>query len=153
MSLFTGINKANLSTPFNDLIIYQLSSIQLANSIVLSPVEYLINNILCVIYNILLGFSFSILSLFNILYYATNIGSQLNGNFSLINIFETIALIFTFCGSLLVTKFEIRIISTLISGNRKNLNKKLRVPVKDIILSLTIIIILLILSTIIYVLL
>ena len=150
LSLFTGFNKGISYTPFNNFIFYQLSSIHLSQNIVLSPVSFFITDIICVLYTICYGLSFSILSLLNILYYATTIGCLIKGNFTLIYVFESVILIFTFCASLLVTKMEIRFILSILSGKTGEIKKKMRVPFKDLLMSLVIIIILLIITTIIY---
>jgi hypothetical protein len=151
LSLFTGFNKGISYTPVNNIILYQLSSMHISQNIALSPLSFFITDIFCVLYTICYGLSFSILSLFNILYYATTIGCLIKGNFTLIHVFESVILIFTFCASLLVTKMEVRIISLLLSGKTGEIKNKMRVPFKDLLMSLVIIIILLVITTIIYI--
>lgn len=151
LSVFTGFNN-NVNSPLKDLIFYQLSSIQISHGLLFDNLSFFMNNLLTVVSIILMGLSFSILSVLSILFNSSNVGLLLSNNsFNiLLLIIELIYLVFSLTGALLVTKMEVRFISLLLSGNRSDMTKKLKVPLKDLILSLFFIIILLILESLIY---
>ncbi len=151
LSVFTGFNN-NVNSPLKDLIFYQLSSIQISHGLLFDNLSFFMNNLLTVVSIILMGLSFSILSVLSILFNSSNVGLLLSNNsFNiLLLIIELIYLVFSLTGALLVTKMEVRFISSLLSGNRSDMTKKLKVPLKDLILSLFFIIILLILESLIY---
>ena len=151
LSVFTGFNN-NVNSPLKDLIFYQLSSIQISHGLLFDNLSFFMNNLLTVVSIILMGLSFSILSVLSILFNSSNVGLLLSNNsFNiLLLIIELIYLVFSLTGALLVTKMEVRFISSLLSGNRSDMTKKLKVPLKDLILSLFFIIILLIIESLIY---
>lgn len=90
---------------------------------------------------IVLGFTFSLGSLELVLLNSVSFGQIfltgiININFVLRMIFALCILIFSLVGAFLVTKLEVRIISAVLSRKFDELISKVRVPLKDIILTI-----------------
>ena len=113
-------------------------------------------NLIYMIYTIVMGLSFSVMSVINVivgcvdigvLYSSNNINSLLISN-KVYTLLLILANIFALTGAFLVTKFEIRLIAGLIK-NRSQVLKRIKVPLKDVVLTLTFIIVLLVVSSLI----
>ena len=99
-----------------------------------------------------MGLSFSVLAMLNHVSNCVSLGFLLKQNTANINIlliqtfFKSLASIFAMCGAFLVTKMEIRFIGYL-SNRKKNQLSRLKVPLKDLILSMVFMIILIIIAS------
>jgi hypothetical protein len=98
-----------------------------------------------------MGLSFSVLAMLSFVANTVSIGyllNQLDTSLSVPSvIFMLIASVFAMCGAFLVTKMEVRFIGYLINSKKNSLTK-LKVPLKDLILSMVIMIICILIASI-----
>ncbi len=100
------------------------------------------------------GFTFSLLSILltvvngvSIAYlFATQNFAQMVDVYLPYGIFEIISYVFALTGAFLVTKMEVRLISMIIKRNFKDTFSKIKVPLKDLILTIFLILILLLIG-------
>jgi len=123
------------------------NSIDTLSNILTSFAMMLYNNL----YIIVMGLSFSVLAMLSFVANTVSIGyllNQLNTSLSVPSvIFMLIASVFAMCGAFLVTKMEVRFIGYLINSKKNSLTK-LKVPLKDLILSMVIMIICILIASI-----
>jgi len=113
-------------------------------------------NLVYMLYTIVMGFSFSVMAVVNVIIGCVDIGVLYsNGSidsFLISNQAYTLLLllsnVFALTAAFLVTKLEIRLITALIK-NRGQVLKKIKVPFKDVILTFTFIVALLFISSLI----
>lgn len=111
----------------------------------------LLNNLYNILYIIIMGISFSIISIYNTVLNNVGIGYllatqnmlQISPLEILIKILEYI---FALSGAFLVTKMEVRFISELLSKKADNITQRLKAPFKDLLLTVTFIVLLLIIE-------
>ncbi|RAP53547.1 MAG: hypothetical protein BZ138_00555 [Methanosphaera sp. rholeuAM270] len=105
---------------------------------------YFLKNIIYSIYCLLLGLSFSILSILVVITHEVSIAN----NFSINSIFVIVNDVFVLVGAFLVGKIEKRFIGCLLSREFDEIYHRIKVPLKDLLLSVTLIFFLIILSSI-----
>jgi hypothetical protein len=122
-----------------------MEQFQLINT---APVLMFEKNLISDIIVIISGFTFSILSIFLTVTNGVNLGYILatNNYLQSLNVYfpyviDSISWIFALVGAFLVTKIEIRLISTLINKKFDIIFSKIKVPLKDLILTIMFIII------------
>ncbi|MBE6485897.1 MAG: hypothetical protein E7Z85_03540 [Methanosphaera stadtmanae] len=127
-----------------------MGQFQLINT---TPVLILENNLITDIIVIIAGFTFSILSIFLTVTNGVNLGYLLatstylqSLNVYLPHVLDSISWIFALVGAFLVTKIEVRLISTLINRKVDIIFSKIKVPLKDLILTIMFIIIFLLMG-------
>ena len=113
-------------------------------------------NLVYMVYTIVMGLSFSVMAVVNVIVGCVDIGVLYSsGSIDSLLISDqayTLLLllsnVFVLTGAFLVTKLEIRLIVGLIK-NRSQVLKKVKVPFKDVILTFTFVVVLLLLSSLI----
>ncbi|HIJ15437.1 MAG TPA: hypothetical protein HA277_03445 [Methanosphaera sp.] len=103
---------------------------------------------------ILAGFTFSIVSLLLTVFHGVSVGYlSVTQNFLVTylpqGIFDLLSQVFAMVGAFLVTKIEVRLISILINRKFDTIYSRIKVPLKDLVLTLVFIIILSIIALII----
>lgn len=139
LSLWSGFtNYSSYTSILSDMGISQLTNN--------TPVLMFENNLIHDVLVIILGFTFSILSIFMTAINVVSIGylfaTQSFSQFLPQGIFVLISEIFALVGAFLVTKIEIRLLSVIINRKFNELFSKIKVPLKDLILTAVFIIIL-----------
>ncbi len=118
----------------------------ISQSINNTPVLMFENTLIHDVLVIIMGFTFSILSIFMTAINGVSIGylfaTQSFSQFLPQGIFCLISEIFALVGAFLVTKIEIRLLSVIINRKFNELFSKIKVPLKDLILTAVFIIIL-----------
>lgn len=118
----------------------------ISQSINNTPVLMFENTLIHDVLVIIMGFTFSILSIFMTAINGVSIGYlfaiQSFSQFLPQGIFGLISEIFALVGAFLVTKIEIRLLSVIINRKFNELFSKIKVPLKDLILTAVFIIIL-----------
>lgn len=110
------------------------------------------NTLISDIIVIIAGFSFSIMSILLTVINGVNVGYLLaTNNLQTLNIYlhyciDSIAGIFALVGAFLVTKIEVRLISIIINRKFENIFSKIKVPLKDLILTVMFLIIFLLIG-------
>ncbi len=139
LSFYTGFNHTNVNTGFISFLNNTLNlNMVLANNIKGNFVVIFVQNMFYSLYTLLLGLSFSILSILFVV--ANEVGIGNNPNLS--SIIHVVIDVFVLVGSFLVAKLEIRFISGVINFRRKSIFSRMKVPAKDLILTITFIIVL-----------
>ena len=102
-----------------------------------------INTLIYYLSMIVMGLTFSVMAMLSFVANAVSIGFLFNQNMNNINlllpqsIFTLIGSVFAMCGAFLVTKMEVRFIA-YVSNSKKNPLDRLKAPLKDLILSIVI---------------
>ncbi|MBR3214056.1 MAG: hypothetical protein IKF79_06035 [Methanosphaera sp.] len=105
-----------------------------------------INTLIYYLSMIVMGLTFSVMAMLSFVANAVSIGFLFNQNMNNINlllpqsIFTLIGSVFAMCGAFLVTKMEVRFIA-YVSNSKKNPLDRLKAPLKDLILSIVIMLI------------
>ena len=124
-----------------------LSSVEYFQLINTTPVIIFENNLISDILVIIAGFTFSLLSILLTVINGVNLGYVLaTNNFQssiicLSYAINSISWLFALVGAFLITKIEIRIISIIINRKFDEIFSKIKVPLKDLILTIMFILI------------
>jgi hypothetical protein len=142
LSLWSGFTDYS---SYSELLVYIN---QLTGNLILSD-----NNFICCIMIIVSGVTFSISSLLLTIIKSVSVGDLFATQVTNLQIISEsivlLSLILSLTGALLVTKMEVRMLSLIFNRNLGDIFKKIKVPLKDLILTAFFIIILTIISTII----
>lgn len=136
LSFYTGLKHTPVNTSLMNVIISPINQNFVLNANGSIPFTFLFNMIYS-LYTILIGLSFSILSILVVVANEIRIGNV----FELKFIFYMMNDIFILVGAFLLTKIEIRSIATVLANDLSNLFSKIKVALKDLILTITLIII------------
>lgn len=138
LSVYTGINHTQVN---NGIINFISSPIQLdqnmTSNLSNSPFDLFIENMIYSLYTLLMGLSLSILSTLIVVAHGVKIGNS----FSLNSLLPIVNDVFILVGSFLLTKLEIRFILELTTLDLNKVFARIKVPLKDLILTLTLILI------------
>ncbi|WP_323735743.1 hypothetical protein PXD04_07580 [Methanosphaera sp. ISO3-F5] len=102
-----------------------------------SFVVIFVKNIVYSLYTMLLGLSFSVLSILFVVANEVGIGNAP----SVISLIHMVNDVFVLVGSLLVAKIEVRFILEVSSFSWRSIASRIKVPFKDLILTVTIILV------------
>ena len=141
LSVYSGFTDTQSYMAFSKYSMSQmiLSSIQGGN-FTFNFITSFTSTIIYYLAVIVMGLTFSVMSMLSFVANAVSIGFMFNQNMNNINlllpqsIFTLIAGVFAMCGAFLVTKMEIRFIAYL-TDSKKNPLERLKAPFKDLILS------------------
>ena len=145
LSVFTGINHTNVNNSFVNYIIspinYNLGFMANSHNGFLLT---FINSIVYSLYTLLMGLSFSILSILIVVANEVGVGNS----FGLNSLIYMIQDVFLLVGSLLVAKIEVRFLTELTTFDLNSIFSRIKVPLKDLILTLTIILVIVLIISI-----
>lgn len=145
LSVYTGINHTIVD---NSFINYVIQPINFDYGATLGSVNnyyiIFIQKIVYSLYAVLMGLSLSILSILIVVANEVGIGNV----FEFKSLFHLINDVFVLVGAFLVTKIELRFIGELSSLNLNSIFNRIKVPLKDLILTLTWIIVIVLIITI-----
>lgn len=138
LSVYTGINHTVVD---NSLVNYITSPINfdygLTGNFSENVIVIFIQNIVYCLYTVLMGLSLSLLSILIVVSNEIAMGNVFEFN----NLFHMINDVFVLVASFLLSKIELRFIGEITTLSLNNVFSRIKVPLKDLILTLTIILI------------
>lgn len=138
LSFYTGFNHSNVNTGFLSFVNSSLNLYMfLPGDITGSFVVIFVKNFVYSLYTMLLGLSFSVLSILFVVANEVGIGNVP----SVISLIHMVNDVFVLVGSLLVAKIEVRFILEVSSLSWRSIASRIKVPFKDLILTVTIILV------------
>lgn len=151
--MYSGFSDPKSYTAFAD---YSMSHVLVSNmqnnAFLNNFITAFTTTILYYLYIIVMGLSFSVMAMLAFVANAVSTGFMFNQTINNVNllvpqsILTLIASVFAMCGAFLVTKMEVRFIAYLFNS-KKNPLSRLKAPFKDVILSITLMLIFVVIAS------